>query len=122
PSGRGMVSFGLGFNAAVFSRLPSTGSSASATQTFVVSPSGPGRVRVAIRVPGADSVQLASDCAAWAPVRMERPADAWVVDVAAIAGLHHANIRVNGGRWVAAAGLPPIDDDFAGEVGIFVVQ
>jgi hypothetical protein len=53
---------------------------------------------------------------------MTRDGDRWVVDVAALAGLHRANIRVNGGRWTSPPGLASMDDDFAGEVGIFVVQ
>jgi hypothetical protein len=121
--GRGTVSLGFGFNAAIFSRRPSERPApTNAPQTFVVSRSAPGRIRITIRVSGADAVEFASDCTQWKPVSMERGADGWTVDLPASAGLHHANIRVNGGRWATPPGLTPVDDDFAGEVGIFVVQ
>jgi hypothetical protein len=120
--GRNTVSLGFGFNAGVFSRRAGGVASGSANAAFVISPAGAGRVRVAIRVAAADSVEFASDCTQWRPVQMTRDGDRWVVDVAALAGLHRANIRVNGGRWMSPPGLASMDDDFAGEVGIFVVQ
>ena len=116
------MSLGFGFNAGVFSRRTDGVASSSASAAFVISPAGVGRVRVAIRVAAADSVEFASDCTQWQPVQMTRDGDRWVVDVAALAGLHRANIRVNGGRWTSPPGLASMDDDFAGEVGIFVVQ
>jgi hypothetical protein len=120
-AGRNTVSLGFGFNAGVFSRRAGVASGSTNT-AFVISPAGAGRVRVAIRVASADSVEFASDCTQWRPVQMTRDGDRWVVDVAALAGLHRANIRVNGGRWMSPPGLASMDDDFAGEVGIFVVQ
>jgi hypothetical protein len=122
-SGGNTLSLGFGFNAGVFSRRPGdAGAPASSNAAFVVSPTVPGRIRVAIRVASGDSVEFASDCTHWRPVPMNRDGDRWIVEVAAIAGLHRANIRVNGGRWTAPPGLASMDDDFAGEVGIFVVQ
>jgi hypothetical protein len=120
--GRNTVSVGFGFNAGVFSRRPGGVASGSANAAFAISPAGAGRVRIAIRVAAADSVEFASDCTQWQPIQMTRNGDGWVVDVAALAGLHRANIRVNGGRWMSPPGLASMDDDFAGEVGIFVVQ
>ncbi len=122
--GRNRLSVGFGFNAGVFSRTPNERSapSSDASRAFVISSEGAGRIHVAIRVASADSVEFASDCTQWRPVQMTRDGDKWVVDVAALAGLHRANIRVNGGRWTSPPGLASMDDDFAGEVGIFVVQ
>jgi hypothetical protein len=122
-SGANTLSLGFGFNAGVFTRRPRDGAAPSSTNAaFAVSPVAPGQIRVAIRIPGAGSVEFASDCTQWRPVQMSRDGDRWIVDVAALAGLHRANIRVNGGRWTSPPGLAPMDDDFAGEVGIFVVQ
>src|SRR5262249_23929819 len=97
-AGRVLVSLGLGFNAAVFSREPGPRVPTTAPQAFIVSPSTRGRIRVAIRVRAGDvdSVEFASDCTRWMPVLMQRSADVWIVDVPATAGLHHANIRING--------------------------
>jgi hypothetical protein len=121
---RNRLSVGFGFNAGVFSRTPSarSPSPSDASPAFVVSSAGAGHIRIAIRVAAADSVEFASDCTQWGPVQMTRDGDRWVVDVAALAGLHRANIRVNGGRWMSPPGLASMDDEFAGEVGIFVVQ
>jgi hypothetical protein len=122
-SGGNTLSLGFGFNAGVFTRWSRDGAAPSSTNAaFVVSPVAQGRIRVAIRVPAADSVEFASDCTQWRPIQMSRDGDRWMVDVAALAGLHRANIRINGGRWTSPPGLASMDDDFAGEVGIFVVQ
>jgi hypothetical protein len=120
-SGGNTLSLGFGFNAGVFSRRSSDGRPSASRAAFMLSPAGAGRVRVAIRV-AADSVEFASDCTQWRPVQMTRDGDRWVIEVAAVAGLHRANIRVNGGRWTSPPGLASMEDDFAGEVGIFVVQ
>jgi hypothetical protein len=119
---RNRFSVGFGFNAGVFSQSERSASSSDASRSFVVTSAGAGRIRVAIRVAAADSVEFASDCTQWQPIQMTRDGDRWLVDVAAVAGLHRANIRVNGGRWMSPPGLASMDDDFAGEVGIFVVQ
>jgi hypothetical protein len=119
------VSLGLGFNTAILSSRSNEGTRARAAETptaFSVSPIGFGRVRVAVRVPSAASVEFASDCTEWKPVTMVRIGNEWVAEVAAAAGLHRGNIRVDGGRWIAPPGLTSLDDDFAGEVGIFVVE
>lgn len=122
-SARSAVSLGFGFNAGIFDRARE-GRTARPPETaaFTVAPSMSGRIRITVRVRGADGVEFASDCTQWTPVAMTRTADGWAVEVAALPGLHRANIRVNGGRWIAPPGLAPVDDDFAGEVGIFVVQ
>jgi hypothetical protein len=121
-AGGSALSLGFGFNAGVFSRRSSADTRSSSSAAFAMSSIGAGRIRIAIRVAAADSVEFASDCTQWRPVQMTKDADRWVVEVAAIAGLHRANIRVNGAKWTSPPGLAPMDDDFAGEVGMFVVQ
>ena len=125
-AGRKNLSLGLGFNTAILSSKPpvDAGHGIGSAAAFTVAAVRPGIVRVAIRipVPATASVELASDCTNWRPVPMTREGDVWVAEVPAIAGLHRANVRVNGERWIAPPGLARVDDDFAGEVGIFVVQ
>jgi hypothetical protein len=121
---RHTVSLGLGFDAAILSPRPSDTLSAAkdGRAAFVVSNVGTERVRILIRLPSAHSLVFASDCTDWTPLEMTRAADGWIVEIKAARGLHRANVRVDGGVWVAPPGLASITDDFAGEVGIFVVE
>lgn len=124
-AGRKNLSLGLGFNTAILSSgAPSDGSrsNASSRSSFSIAPIRPGVVRVSIRLTAAAGVEFASDCTKWQPIAMTREGDAWVAEVPAIAGVHRANVRLDGGRWIAPPGLAHVDDDFAGEVGIFVVE
>lgn len=118
------LSLGLGFNASILSHEPSvpTKRSAETQAGFIVSNVGVGRVRITIRSPSARAIEFASDCTGWKPVGMMQTLDGWIVEVNAARGLHRANIRVDGGRWIAPPGLASSDDDFAGEVGVFVVE
>jgi hypothetical protein len=38
------------------------------------------------------------------------------------AGIHHINMRIDGGTWIAPPGVPSIRDGFNGEVGVLVVK
>ena len=125
-AGRKNFSLGLGFNTAILSSTPPVDASHGGAKAlaFTVTAVRPGIIRVAIRIPtpATASVELASDCTNWRPVPMTREGETWVAEVPAIAGVHRANVRVNGERWIAPPGLARVDDDFAGEVGIFVVE
>lgn len=117
------VSIGIGFDALLLSRRgepePPERPPAAA---FVVAPTAPGRVRITIRASARHGVEFASDCTGWQPVPMTRTADGWVVELAARPGVHQADIRVDGGSWIAPPGLPPSSDDFAGEAGTFIIE
>jgi hypothetical protein len=90
---------------------------------FDVSGLGGERYRFTIRMPGAEHVEIASDVTAWQPVAMRRLRDdVWVVELSLAAGMHQLSVRVDGGRWAAPAGLTPVDDDFGGSSGAFVVR
>jgi hypothetical protein len=118
------LSLGLGFNSSIFSRQASDAPKASVEtrNAFAVANVGVDRVRITIRSPLARTIEFASDCTGWKPLGMTQTHDGWIVEVTAPRGLHRANIRVDGGRWIAPPGLASSDDDFAGEVGIFVVE
>jgi hypothetical protein len=79
-------------------------------------------VRLAFRLAGAQVIELASDVTSWRPVAMQRVGDLWQVELPIAPGVHHVNIRVDGGPWIAPPGLAAIDDDFAGTVGLFAVE
>jgi hypothetical protein len=122
---RHTVSLGLGFNTALLAARPpahATNETSDAAAAFVISRISTTRVRVTLRVPSAQSIAFASDCTGWTSVEMAKTRDGWIVDIDASPGMHRVNIRVNNGRWTAPPALPSINDDFAGEVGIFVVE
>jgi hypothetical protein len=45
----------------------------------------------------------------------------WETFVVLSPGSHRANVRIDGDRWVVPPGLPSIEDEFEGRVGVFVV-
>jgi hypothetical protein len=48
--------------------------------------------------------------------------DLWESVLPATAGPHFVSIRIDGGVWIAPPGLVPKSDDFAGSVGVFVIE
>jgi hypothetical protein len=94
-----------------------------ATPAFVVQRAGQGQYRLRIRVANAHRVELGSDCTAWQPLVMIRiDDDLWESVLPATAGPHFVSIRIDGGVWIAPPGLVPKSDDFAGSVGVFVIE
>lgn len=117
---RRSIDLGLHFNP---SARNAVGPRSDAAPSFVVQRASQGQYRLRVRVADAKRVELASDCTAWEPVVMSRVADGvWVSLVPAAVGPHLVNIRVDGGRWIAPPGLVPKRDDFAGSVGVFVIE
>jgi hypothetical protein len=95
----------------------------SNARAFLVSRQNNGRYRIRIRVGPAATVELAGDCTNWQPRGMRRVTDDdWEIELPVLPGVHHVNIRVDGGAWRAPPGLVQVSDDFAGMVGMFVVE
>jgi hypothetical protein len=122
-SGRS-VSVGLRFSSATFaSRAADRRGSGGSASTFVVQREALGHYRVRVRLTGARFVELASDCTGWKPVALSRAgSNEWEIVLPVSAGSHLVNIRVDGGAWIAPPGLVAKSDDFAGAVGVFVVD
>ena len=90
---------------------------------FAVTPISDGRYRVLLRVPSARTVELSGDFARWAPIAMhEISANLWEATLALTPGTYRVNVRVNGDAWTPPPGLPAVDDEFNGRVGILVVR
>jgi AMP-activated protein kinase-like protein len=97
--------------------------SAPVAASFMVEPETPGRYLVTVRVPGARQVELSGDFTGWKPISLRRVrGDDWSVALPLEVGTHRVNIRVDGGAWVAPPGMTTTSDDFAGEVGLLVVE
>jgi hypothetical protein len=88
-----------------------------------LAPVGAGTYRVDLRLPNVERVELSGDFTDWKPVALTKVGPAlWTVTLPMRAGTHRLNIRVDGGAWVAPPGLVAMRDDFAGEVGVVVLQ
>ena len=46
----------------------------------------------------------------------------WTLPVALGPGVHHLNVRFDGGAWLVPEGALAVDDGFGGRVGLFVVR
>jgi hypothetical protein len=95
------------------------GSSASAPR-IDVRPSD-GGVRLIVDVSGARSVDVAGDFTDWLPVALRPTADRWEGTFSVSSGTHRIAVRVDGGPWIAPAGVRHAPDDYGGAVGILVV-
>ncbi len=96
---------------------------ARAASAFQLQPTAPGRYRLAIEAPGAGQVEIMGDFSEWQPLELApEGAGRWTVLLALTPGLHRINVRIDGGTWTVPAGTAPVEDEFAGRVGVFVVE
>lgn len=105
-------------------RLPSVSSSGTsdAAARVEILPQGDRAVRFTVRAPDAGLVEIAGDFTDWQPIALGRGSGGiWEVVVRIPKGIHRIAVRVDGGLWTAPAGTRRADDDYGGEVGIFVV-
>lgn len=70
----------------------------------------------------ASRVDVAGDFSDWDPVPLVRQGSgAWTARLRLATGVHQIALRVDGGPWVAPAGLATVTDEFGGVAGVFVV-
>ena len=82
-----------------------------------------GQYVLRVRVPHARTVELSADFTDWKPIALSRVAtDLWEATLAISPGTHHVNIRINGEHWSAPPGVPAVEDEFNGTVGLVVVR
>lgn len=96
---------------------------ASLVRAFEIRPAGPSHQRITARIGGVETVEVMGNFTDWAPVPLvRRGRDMWELLVPLSAGVHHINMRIDGGDWIAPPGMPSIRDGFNGEVGVLVVK
>lgn len=80
-------------------------------------------VQLVLHAPGAASMEISGDFTDWQAVALSRDSieDAWKGVFRIPRGVHHIDVRRDGGPWRAPAGTTRGADDFDGEVGIFVI-
>jgi hypothetical protein len=76
-----------------------------------------------VRAPGATSVEVMGDFTDWEPVALRKDArNEWTAVLVIPRGTHRMNLRVNQGTWGVPPGIPALDDDFGGVVGVLVIE
>ena len=96
---------------------------ASLVDAFELRPAGTEVQRITARIGGVESVEVMGDFSDWEPLPLiRRGRDTWELLVPMAPGIHHINLRIDRGDWIAPPGLPAKKDGFNGEVGIVVVR
>jgi hypothetical protein len=117
------VTLGVRFSPAVLLREPLPGPVRPAASSFSMTQVEPGLYKMVLRVASARSVELSGDFNHWTAVAMTQTTPGvWVVSLAIPAGTHRLNVRIDGDSWSVPPGLPAVDDEFNGRVGILVVR
>jgi len=84
---------------------------------------GGNRYELAVVAPRARRVEITGDFTNWKPLALTRAAGGrWTATLDLAVGTHRVNARVDGGSWVVPPGLTTMSDDFAGEVGLLVIE
>jgi hypothetical protein len=82
-----------------------------------------GRHELRLRLPGARRVEIMGEFSDWQPLPLAAAApDVWTVTLRLAPGIYRFNVRVDGGDWFVPSGVPSVEDDFSGRVGIIVVR
>jgi len=76
-----------------------------------------------VRVPGAARMEMKADFTDWQPRALSPGSEpgTWELAVPLAPGTYRVNLRVDGGEWNAPPGLPDLDDEFGGRVGVLVI-
>jgi hypothetical protein len=118
----GTVGIRLALGAAPRSRRPSPESLPAATSNsprLVLA----SQLRLAIIGPPAARAEIMGDFTDWQPWPLEPDGEGrWTLPVSLSPGVHHLNVRFNGGDWTVPTGTVAVDDGFGGRVGMFVVR
>ena len=98
-------------------------SPASLVHAFELRPAGTAVQRITARIGGVESVEIMGDFSDWTALPLiRRGRDQWELLVPMPPGVHHINMRIDGGKWIAPPGMPTMRDGFNGEVGVIVIK
>jgi len=76
-----------------------------------------------VHAPSARAVEINGDFTQWRAIQLTRGSDDWWSATLPIAaGTYQMNVRIDGGAWLAPPGLMTSTDEFAGVVGILIVE
>ena len=122
-AGARFASLGVRFSPAMLLRDPLPAHVRPAASAFTITQVHPGVYKLVFRVPSARTVELSGDFNRWSAVAMTQSApDVWEATLPLPSGTYRLNVRVNGDDWTAPPGLPAVNDEFNGRVGILVIR
>lgn len=75
-----------------------------------------------VTAPVGAHVEFGASFQEWTPVDVPLTGTRFILRVPLPPGNHRVAVRVNGGAWQSPVGLPRIDDELGGEVGLVVVS
>jgi hypothetical protein len=79
--------------------------------------------RLAVRWASARTAEVMGDFTDWKPLALVPVSgERWTFPVALRPGVHHLNVRFDGGAWLVPSGAFAVDDGFGGRVGLIVVR
>jgi hypothetical protein len=94
----------------------------NASETRLIIQVRPEDVLLTLYAPGATTVEVTGDFTDWQPVSLSRSdSGTWGGTFRIASGIHHINVRRDGGPWRAPGGTTRRADDYDGEVGVFVL-
>jgi hypothetical protein len=68
-------------------------------------------------------VEIMGEFSDWQPLPLAAAAPGlWTLTLQLAPGVYRFNVRVDGGDWFVPPGVPAVDDDFSGRVGVIVVR
>ena len=119
PGGRfGTVGLRLAVGHRSSTAVPLRKSIPAGAPTLVVS----GR-RLTVRSSPARRAEVMGDFTDWKPTPLVAlGAGRWTLPVDLPPGVHHLNVRFDGGAWLVPAGAFAVDDGFGGRVGVVVIR
>jgi hypothetical protein len=80
-----------------------------------------GNATIEVRAPSAAHVELSGDFTRWTPMSLEHGSgDRWIMTTRLAPGVHRFVVRVDGGSWLPAPGLPQTVDSYEGTVSVIV--
>ena len=117
------ATLGIRLSPAAILRPPLPHGVRTSATAFAVSPAAAGGYTVTVRAPSARTVEISGDFTNWAPVALRETApNVWQVTIPVSAGTHRVNLRIDGDSWAAPPGLPTVNDEFNGRVGLLVIR
>lgn len=80
-----------------------------------------GGATIEVRAPAAGHVEISGDFTRWRPMMLEHlGGDRWTLTTRLLPGVHRFVVRVDGGTWLPAPGLPQAVDAYEGRVSVIV--